>query len=166
MVGPTPQHWANREELEMQYTTRIKATSISSLARSIGRNLSLFLLTCPSMIGPRRSRFHMSIPARVRFIRTMPNPPAVTRLGQMRPDLGCWDPSRPHDWPRLAEVRIRSSTATGHPASKDKAAPGTSLERLCHQCGIEAQDRRGAQGHPCSIEQSSPSAVGSLPQKP
>ena len=40
MVGPTPQHWANRDELEMQYTTRIKATRISSLHRSIGRNLS------------------------------------------------------------------------------------------------------------------------------
>lgn len=61
MVGPTPQHWANREELEMQYTTRIKATSISSLQRSIGRNLSLPLLTCPSMIGPGRSRFHIPI---------------------------------------------------------------------------------------------------------
>ena len=92
MVGPTPQHWANREELEMQYTTRINAMSISSLQRSIGRNLSLPLLTCPSMIGPHRLRFHIPIAARGRFIRTIRNPPAVTRFGQMRPDLGFWAP--------------------------------------------------------------------------
>ncbi len=120
MVGPTPQHWANREELEMQYTTRINAMSISSLLRSIGRNLSLPLLTCPSMIGPGRARFHIPFAGRGRFIRTIRNTPAVTRFGQMRPDLGFWAHLRQQDPPCFCCGRFVARQPPGSLRSKTK----------------------------------------------
>ena len=141
MVGPTPQHWANREELEMQYTTRINAMSISSLLRSIGRNLSLPLLTCPSMIGPGRARFHIPFAGRGRFIRTIRNTPAVTRFGQMRPDLGFWAPLPQQQYPPSTEV---VSWLDSHRAvcdqrqSRPRYFPGAALPSVWHRCARSA----------------------------
>jgi len=119
----------------MQYTTRIKATSISSLQRSIGRNLS------PSPHMPIHDRpWALEIPYPDRFPWTIyPDHTRPTGSDPMRPDEAR---SRlPGSAPATAAPSFGrggfvARQPTVQPATKDKAAPGTSLERLCHQCGI------------------------------